>query len=199
MYFRESDTIASDNPELRPAVVRVDELLYKSGNRSVAVADLTMRAKLDPAIVGRALERFEAYGVIERVDLRLCANCNRPIEDVDSTTLACDVCGEELGADKEITEPGVRVIASPLRANGTRLATSRASEPAGTVAAPTRQRKKWSRSKKIRAIVLGILGFLALLFSVLNSGWDFVERITHKEKAPAISPAPQSPIDHEPD
>lgn len=94
MFFRESEAIAADHPELATLIGDVDSCLWDLGELPVRVEPMADLVQAEPSTVRRLLGLYEATGLLEACRLYLCPNDGEILEPDGSSRLACDLCDE---------------------------------------------------------------------------------------------------------
>jgi hypothetical protein len=122
MFYPESDTIASDHPELADQIHSVDRYLYELGEQPVRLEPTADLLDIEPGSLKRLLRLYEAHGVVERVEIFICPKDGEILEANEEGVLWCDVCEADYQPDeceREIAyraRPGLIPSPPPIKA-----------------------------------------------------------------------------------
>ena len=88
MFYPESDTIASDHPELADQIHSVDRHLYELGEQPFRLEPTADLLDVKPRALERLLRLYEAHGVIERVEIFICPEDSEILDSGNVIVLA---------------------------------------------------------------------------------------------------------------
>ncbi|MDX1928300.1 MAG: hypothetical protein SFV81_17365 [Pirellulaceae bacterium] len=94
MYFQESDSILSENQELRETIIALDEHLYSNQDGYVRLEPTAELLDIAPNILQNLLNEYVEREVVSLAELPICKKCDIPIED-DHDPLRCDLCDRQ--------------------------------------------------------------------------------------------------------
>lgn len=88
MYYPVSATIVAEHPELAPEVELLDAFLRDVRGEPIRVERAADRLQLEPNLLARLLVLYERGSAVRRVRLRVCPDCDQPLDDGGE----CDLC-----------------------------------------------------------------------------------------------------------
>lgn len=91
MYYRESDSIANETPDLSDRIKMLDEHLFLNQDAVVRIDSTADMLNIDPDDLRNLLELYVEKGVVKAVNLPICPKCDIAIEDTSGTP-TCDIC-----------------------------------------------------------------------------------------------------------
>jgi hypothetical protein len=109
MFYPESDTIASDHPDLADQVRSVDKYLYDLGEQPFRLEPTADLLDLEPGPLKRLLRLYESHGVVEQVEILICPEDGEILEADEEGGLWCDVCEADYQPDECERETVYRV------------------------------------------------------------------------------------------
>jgi hypothetical protein len=109
MFYPESDTIASDHPELADQIHSVDRHLHELGEQPVRLEPTADLLGMEPGSLKRLLRLYKAHGVVERVEIFICPEDSEILEANEEGVLWCDVCEADYQPDECEREIAYRV------------------------------------------------------------------------------------------
>src|SRR6266700_1472918 len=112
MFFTECAHLAEQHPDLASVLARLDSQLGAMGTAEVIRSDdLASFLEIDPNQMRSALDMFAQVGVLDRVEMIECANCQMAAHRADYQN-ALDEEGEYrcTDCDRPLTDESIQVV-----------------------------------------------------------------------------------------
>jgi hypothetical protein len=91
MYYQESDSILSENPELKEQIIALDDHLFVNQGGNVRIEPTADLLDIEPVILKNLLDEYHERNVLVEKSVPICKFCDIPIED-ENDPIRCDLC-----------------------------------------------------------------------------------------------------------
>ncbi len=105
MYFRESVSIASNQPDLAEVIERLDQFLYLNQGDTVRLVRIAAILDIDDEQADDLLGLLETEGVVTRCEVAVCPDCDAVIE-ASGAEMECDLCERQFSDGEWEVETG---------------------------------------------------------------------------------------------
>lgn len=103
MYYQESDSILSENPELEEQIVALDDHLFVNQGGHVRIEPTSDLLDIEPLILQNLIDEYVERNVLVEKSVLICKSCDTPIED-ENNPVRCDLCDRQFAVSKLKTE-----------------------------------------------------------------------------------------------
>ena len=100
MFYSESDTIASDHPELADPIRSIDRYVYELGDQLFRLERAADLLGMEARALGRLLSLFESRGIVEQIEVLTCPEDGEILEEDENGSIWCDLCETEYRPDE---------------------------------------------------------------------------------------------------